>query len=144
MIPASELSANGIGLLNAYPAPNAINSGYNWQASAASPQNQRKDTLVIDFVPSDAHHLRFSLLNYNYNTTIPFASNFNTLPQFRNLPDQIAVLHHTWTISAKTVNEAILSALADHSTVTNDLSSGLYDRTSYGINYPYLFSATTN
>ena len=142
IIPSAQLSPNGIGLLNAYPLPNAVNSGYNWQASAPSPQNQRKDTLVIDYNINDNHHLRFSLLNYTLNTVSPFASNFLLLPQDGDLPDQIGILHYTWTISPRLVNEATLSASVDHSTVTNNLTSGLYNRTNYGINYPYLFSAS--
>lgn len=141
IIPTGDLSPNGIGLLNVYPLPNAVNSSYNWQGSAPSPQNQRKDTLVLDYVPSDAHHLRFVLLNYSYNTIIPFQSNFTNLPQVSNLPDQVAILHYVWTINPRLVNEATLSASADHSDVTDGLSSGLYDRTRYGINYPYLFPA---
>lgn len=141
-IPQGELSQNGLALLNAYPAPNAANSGYNWQASAAAPQNQRKDTLIIDYAPADAHHLRFSLLNYNLTRIIPFASNFNLLPQVSDLPDQIGVLRYTWTINPRLVNNLSFSASADHSTVTIDLSSGLYDRTRVGLNYPYLFSAS--
>jgi hypothetical protein len=40
------------------------------------------------------------------------------------------------------INDATFSASADHVTITDDLSSGLYDRTRYGIDYPYLFSAS--
>ncbi len=140
VIPGAQLSPNGVGLLNAYPLPNAASAGYNWQASAPAPVNQRKDTLVLDWAINDAHHLRLSILSYQYNNTLPFASNFLLLPQQGDLPDQIGVLHHTWAISPKLVNEATLSASVDHSTVTNNLSSGLYNRTKYGINYPYLFS----
>jgi len=141
VIPTGSLSANGIALLNAYPTPNAVNSGYNWQASAAYPQNQRKDSLVLDYVPSAAHHLRFSVLSYHFNQENPFAGNFDRTPQVWDWPNQVAILHHTWTINQSTVNELSFSASADHVTITDDLSSGLYDRTRYGINYPYLFSA---
>ncbi|MBT9332562.1 TonB-dependent receptor [Paracidobacterium acidisoli] len=136
------LSPNGLALLNAYPAPNANNSGFNWQEEAAYPQNQRKDTLVIDYIPADAHHLRFSLLNYNYYQDNPFAGNFDRTPQIWNWPNQVAVLHYTWTINPTTVNEATFSASADHVTITDDLTSGRYNRTNYGINYPYIYPAS--
>lgn len=142
VIPQGSLSANGIGLLNAYPAPNAVNSGYNWQASAPFPQNQRKDSLVLDYVPAQAHHLRFSVLSYHYNQLVPFAGNFDRTPQAWDWPNQVAILHHTWTINQSTVNELSFSASADHVTITDDLSNGLFDRTNYGINYPYLFSSS--
>ena len=142
VIPAPQLSRNGLALLNAYPAANAVNSGYNWQDSAPYPQNQRKDTLVIDYVPAEAHHLRFSVLSQHFDQIVPFAGNFNRTPQVWDWPNQVGVLHYTWTISPTMVNDATFSASADHVTITDDLSSGLYDRTKYGIDYPYLFSAS--
>ncbi len=143
VIPAGQLSPNGIALLNAYPAPNAVNPGYNWQASAPYPQNQRKDTLVIDYIPAEAHHLRFSVLNQHFDQIVPFAGNFDRTPQVWNWPNQVGVLRYTWTISPSLVNDAFTSVSADHVTITDQLTSGLYDRTNYGINFPYIFSGAS-
>jgi len=143
LIPQSDLSANGLGLLRAYPTANTLAPGYNWIDSALFTESQRKDTIVIDFIPADAHHLRFSLLNYNYNDYEPHYGNFNTNPRIFNRPNQIGVFHYAWTISPTMVNEFIVSAAADHVDINIDTSSGLYDRTRYGINYPYLYSAGT-
>jgi hypothetical protein len=143
VIPSSQLSANGIGLLNAYPTPNASNSAYNWIESALYPENQRKDTIVIDYIPQEKHHIRFSLLNFNYDSVSPHYGNFNRTPEIWHRPNQVAVLHHTWTINPTTVNDAYFAASADHVTINYDLSSGRFDRTNYGISYPYLFSAST-
>lgn len=143
IIPQGELSSNGLGLLNAYPLPNASNSSYNWIDAARYPEDQRKDTVVVDYAPKDAHHLRFSLLNFNYNSVSPHYGNFNRTPEVWNRPNQVAALHYTWTISPTLVNEAMAAASADHVTIKYDLSSGSYDRTKYGISYPYLFSAST-
>jgi hypothetical protein len=141
IIPADQLSQNGLALLNAYPAPNANNSGFNWQEQAPYPQDQRKDTLIIDYVPGDAHHIRFSLLNYNYDYVNPFAGNFNRTPQKWHWPNQVAVLHYTWTMSPTMVNEATLSGSADHITISYDQSNGLFNRDLYGINFPYIYPA---
>jgi hypothetical protein len=144
----SPLSPNGIGLLNVYPLPNQNSPSYNWEDSAPYPQNQRKDTLVLDYIPWEAHHFRFSVLSYSYNQVVPFASNFTQLPQVWNWPNQVGILHYTWTIGPTMVNEATFSASSDHYTITNDLSSGAYDRTKYGIDYPFIFpnseKATSN
>lgn len=141
VIQAADLSANGLALLRAFPDPNAAGATYNWVDSAAERQTQRKDTLVIDFNPADAHRIRFTILNYNYTDYTPHYGNFNRNPRIFTRPNQIGVLHYAWTISATTVNEFIASAAADHVTIDIDRSSGLYDRTKYGINYPYLYSA---
>ncbi|HEX3437018.1 MAG TPA: carboxypeptidase regulatory-like domain-containing protein [Pseudacidobacterium sp.] len=142
VVPQNQLSSNGLALLNAYPAPNANNSGFNWQDQAPYPQNQRKDTLVLDYIPADAHHLRFSLLNYNYDYVNPFAGNFNRTPQKWHWPNQVGVLHYTWTISPTMVNDVTLSGSADHITISYDQSNGLYNRDLYGINFPYIYPAT--
>jgi len=143
IIPSGQLSPNGIGLLNAYPKPNTTVGSNNWVDSALYTERQRKDSIVIDFVPADAHHFRFSLLNYNYNDYEPHFGNFNTNPRVFNRPNQVAVFHYTWTVNPTIVNDAFVSAAADHVDINIDTSSGLYDRTKYGINYPYLFGSAT-
>jgi hypothetical protein len=143
VIPTADLSANGLGLLNAFPTPNAAGSNYNWVDSATEKQTQRKDSIVVDFVPYDAHHIRFSLLNYNYYDYSPHYGNFNRNPRIFKRPNQIGVLHYSWTASPTLVNELVVSAAADHVTIDIDQSSGLYDRTKYGINYTFLYSAGT-
>ena len=137
----SGLSPNGLALLNAYPTPNQNQPGYNWEASAAYPQNQRKDTVTVDYLPAQGHQLRFSFLHYTYFQDNPFAGNFNRTPQVWNWPDEVGVLHYTWTINPNTVNDLTVSGSTDHVTITDDLSSGLYNRSNYGINFPYLFPA---
>ena len=143
VIPASDLSANGLALLKAFPDPNAAGSNYNWADAALYKETQRKDTIVMDYIPADRHRLRFTLLNYNYDDLEPHYGNFNRNPRIFHRPNQVAVLHYAWTISPSLVNEAIVSAASDHVTINIDTSSGLYDRTRYGINYPYLYSAGT-
>lgn len=143
VIPQAQLSNQGVALLNAFPNPNAATATYNWVDAAANINKQRKDTLVVDYVPTDAHRIRLTILNYAFKQTAPHNGNFNKLPQKWDRPNQVAVLHYSWNINPTTVNEAIVSAASDHVTIGVDTSSGLYDRTKYGINYPYLYSAST-
>jgi hypothetical protein len=143
VIPQGQLSPNGIGLLNAYPKPNTLNNPNNWIDSALYTEFQRKDSFVIDFVPNDTNHFRFSVLNYNYNDYEPHFGNFNTNPRIFNRPNQIGVFRYTWTISPTMVNDAFVSGAADHVDINIDTSSGLYDRTKYGINYPYLYGSAS-
>ncbi len=82
VIPKSQLSPNGIGLLNAYPVPNLTgNASGNWTDTALYTESQRKDSVTVDFVPTDKHHFRFSMLNYNYNSYSPHYGNFDLTPQ---------------------------------------------------------------
>jgi hypothetical protein len=144
IIPPGQLSPNGIGLLNAYPLPNLTgNASSNWTDTALYTERQRKDSVVVDFIPAEAHHFRFSMLNYNYDDYEPHFGNFNTNPRIFHRPNQIGVFHYTWTISPTMVNDAYVSGAADHVNINIDTSSGRYDRTRYGINYPYLFGSAT-
>jgi hypothetical protein len=143
VIPVSEQSANGLALLRAFPDPNATGATYNWVDSATEKQTQRKDTGVVDYIPAEGHRIRFSLLNYTYTDYTPHYGNYNRNPRLFDRPNQIGVLHYSWAVSPTLVNELIISAAADHVKINIDQSSGLYDRTKYGINYPYLYSAST-
>ena len=143
VVPQADRSANGLALLNAFPAPNANGSNYNYFDAATERQTQRKDTYVVDYIPADKHRLRFTVLNYNYTDYTPHYGNFNRNPRIFLRPNQIGVIHYTWTASPSLVNEVIVSGATDHVTINIDTSSGLYNRNNYGINYPYLFSAST-
>jgi hypothetical protein len=140
VIPAPDQSANGLALLRAYPAPNVANNpAYNWQEAQPNPNDQRKDSLVIDYVPTQAHHLRFSVLSYHWDFITPFAGNFNDTPERWHWPNQVAALHYTWEVNPTMVNEASFTASADHITISYDTANGLYNRDLYGINFPYLY-----
>jgi hypothetical protein len=141
IIPQDRLSPNGIGLLRAYPAPNTpfISGNQNWIAAAAHPINQRKDTLTADFYPTENHHVAFHRQNYAYFEFQPFDGGSDRVPKFFLRPNQTNSLNYTWTISPTMVNEAMASVSLDDVYIPLNLSNGLYDRTKYGINYPYIF-----
>ncbi len=139
----SDLSANGLALLKAYPLPNTSTPSYNWIESALYKEKQRKDTVVVEWDPTDKNRLRFSMLNYNYDDYEPHYGGFNRNPRIFHRPNQIGVLHYAWTKSPTLVNDFFVSAGGEHVRIDIDTAKGLYDRTQYGINYPYLYSAST-
>ncbi len=139
----SGLSPNGLGLLKAYPSPNTATPTYNWIESALYKEKQRKDTIVVEWNPTDNNRVRFSLLNYNYDDYEPHYGGFNRNPRIFHRPNQIGVLHYSWTKSPTLVNDFFVSAAGEHVRIDIDTSKGLYDRTQYGINYPYLYSGST-
>jgi hypothetical protein len=60
VIPAGSLSANGLGILKAWPAPNLatpINGNQFWYYGAKHPQNQRKETISGDYNITDHQRL---------------------------------------------------------------------------------------
>jgi Carboxypeptidase regulatory-like domain/TonB-dependent Receptor Plug Domain len=141
IIPASQLSANGIGLLNAYPTPNTpfFQGNRNWLGTGNHTIDQRKDTLTADMYPATNHHIAFRRQNYKYLEYQPLDGGSDRTPKFFDRPNQTNSLNYVWTISPTMVNETLATVSLDDVYIPLDLSKGLFNRTLYGINYPYIF-----
>jgi hypothetical protein len=139
MIPANRLNSQGIALLNAYPRAIAgLNlSGNNWVLSPLRLDNQRKDTGALDYNPADAHYIRFRVANYSLYHQDSNRGGTDRAPAALDRPNQTASVNYIWTVSPSKVNEVLVSASADH--VAISVIPGKYQRSTYGINYPYIF-----
>lgn len=141
IIPKDRLSPNGLGILNAYPAPNLsspINGNQLFYIAAAHPQNQRKDTLSVDMNVTDKQRLQFRRMNYSFWEYQPLDGTPGETPKFFNRPNQTNSLDYVWTISPTLVNEALATVSLDDVYIPVDTAHFL-DRTKVGINYPYIF-----
>jgi hypothetical protein len=140
IIPASALSPNGLGILKAYPAPNLATpiGSTNWIGYAIHPQNQRKDTLAVDLNLTDKQRVQFRRNNYLFDEYQPLDGGTPYTPKFFNRPNQTNSLDHVWTISPRLVNEALVTVSLDDVGIPVD-SAHFLDRTTVGINYPYIF-----
>jgi hypothetical protein len=141
MIPTSRLSSSGLGILKAYPtanlADNPIGSN-NFFVSAIHPQNQRKDTLAVDINLTGTQRLQFRRMNYTFWEYQPLDGTPTETPKYFNRPNQTNSLDHVWTISPTIVNEALATVSLDDVYIPVDQAHFL-DRTTVGINYPYIF-----
>jgi hypothetical protein len=139
-IPVSQLSQNGMAIMNAYPAPTPgyLNGNYNWIAQAAHPINQRKGNLNGDFLLNDANHISFRRTDFSYTEVIPFDQGSGLTPRVPSRPNQTNSLAWTSTISPTMINEARATVSLDNSYVYVDGTAPGFDRSSFGINYPYL------
>jgi hypothetical protein len=141
MIPASLLSKNGLGILKAYPQPDLstfINGNQNYYVTALHPQNQRKDTLAVDMNLTEKQRLQFRRNNYAFFEYQPLDGTPTETPKFFNRPNQTNSLDHVWTITPTLVNEALATVSLDDVYIPVD-TAHFFDRTSVGINYPYIF-----
>jgi len=141
IIPSNRLSPNGLGILKAFPAPNQIvplNGNINWYFAALHPQNQRKDTLAVDFNLTDTQRLQFRRNNYAFNEYQPLDGGTNQTPKFFNRPNQTNSLNYVWTLSPTKVNEVLATVSLDDVYIPVDEAHFL-DRTTVGLNYPYIF-----
>ena len=142
IIPANKLSPNGLGILKAYPSPNLAIGDFignsNFYVTALHPQNQRKDTLAVDINVTDTQRLQFRRNNYSFFEYQPLDGTPTETPKFFNRPNQTNSLDYVWTISPTLVNETLATVSLDDVYIPVDEAHFL-DRTTVGINYPYLF-----
>jgi len=141
VIPPTQLSPNGLGILKAWPEPNLttpIGGNGNWYAALLHTQHQRKDTLSVDMNPTDTQRFRFRRTNYAYLEYQPLDGNTDRTPKFFNRPNQTNSLDHVWAISPTKVNEVLLTASLDDVYIPID-TAHFFNRTQAGLNYPYIF-----
>lgn len=140
IIPAQDLSKNGLALLSVYPDPNlAVPQGSNnWFGAGAAPVNQRKDTFSVDVLPTQKDQIKFRAILYHYNDINPFQTNFLFSDRTIDRPNQTASVNWTRTINPTTVNEFLATASRDQVRLRMaDVPS--LNRTTYGIDYQYIF-----
>ncbi len=140
IVPSSRLSQNGMGLMSVFPEPNlAVPQGSsNWYGIAGQPTNQRKDTVAVDFLPTSKDSFKFRLSMFHFNEIQPFQTNYLISGRVFDRPNESASLNWTRTINSTTVNEFLITASADHVNIGME-DTRAFDRTTYGINYPYIF-----
>jgi Carboxypeptidase regulatory-like domain len=142
IIPASQLSPSGSGVLKAYPFPNfatnPLGGNGNFYTAANHPQNQRKDTLAVDLNVTDKQRLQFRRNNYTFWEYQPLDGTPGETPKYFNRPNQTNSLDYVWTIKPNMVNEFLATVSLDDVGIPVD-AAHFFDRTSVGINYPYIF-----
>ncbi len=151
IIPQNRLSANGVGLLSIFPTPTP-----NFQVGSANllqvakyPATQQIDTGNLDIIPDDKDYIRFRLTHFFYHEDNPFSAAYDTVPRLYDRPNETASLDYVRTFSPKMTNEILLTASHDAARLSIDTSGTAYNgagpaysRSSYGINYPFLFPGT--
>ena len=139
VLPPGELSANGIGIMNSYPAPNltSYTGTDNWSGYASQPQNQRKGQVNGDLIFGN-HHIEFRRSDNSYTETAPYNQSNPDVPLAWSRPNQDNSLGWVWTISPTIINEAHTSVSIDDVYI-NVYPSGIgYNRSNFGINFPYI------
>jgi hypothetical protein len=144
MIPQGRLSPNGVALMSIFPAPtpNFTLGNSNLLQVASYPAHQEIDSGNLDIIPNDKDYIRFRLIHFFYHEDSPFNSAYGIVPRLYNRPNQTGSLDWVHTFNGNTTNEVLLTASHDAARLAIDTSSGLYDRTHYGITYPFLFPGT--
>jgi len=142
IIPPARQSPNGLGLLKVYPDPNITPQGTtNWLGFAAVPLNQRKDSFGIDLLPSQNDNIRWRAMLYHYYEPNPFQTGFLLSTRYYDRPNQTSSANWTHTFSPTFILETLLTASRDQVFI-GMTDTPQFDRTKYGINYPYVYPGT--
>jgi hypothetical protein len=142
IIPENRLSPNGIALLRTYPTPTpGFQQGTNnFIQVRPNPQDQRKDTLSVDFNLSSAHVVRARWSQYSWTSLDAFRSGFDYAITDWSRPNMTGSINHVWTISPTMINEFMVAASVDRVYIGVDRTGNRFSRSARGINYPYLFT----
>lgn len=145
IIPASRLSPNGTALLNTLPqpVPGFLQGSSNWIGTKSTHSDLRKDTFKVDYLISETEHLSIRGTNTPWHFNTPFEDTFGRMEEVWSRPNQIGAVSLTSTISPTLLNEFTFSANSDGKG-TIDFGSYCTSclRSSYGLNYPFLFPGT--
>ncbi len=141
VIPQGRLSPNGMAFLNAFPSPTPgyLFNNNNWTLDDVQEPRQRKDTLRLDYMPSPGHQIMLRGSLYSWKQLDAFRSGFQFARTDWDRPNRSAALSWLWTMSPGTLNELTVGYAKDIVKIPVFTGDGQYDRTRYGINYPYLF-----
>lgn len=140
IIPLARLSPNGLALLRTYPVPTpGFQRGLsNYIFQSPNPRNTRKDALRIDYLISGEHQLTFRGSLFNWESVDAFRGAFPLARTHWRRPNRSAALSLTTALTSTLINELTFGASVDRVFI-NVFENGLYQRSRYGINYPYIF-----
>ncbi len=141
-IPTARLSPNGLALLRAYPDPVPGffgPGGQNFFQSRAAPQDQLKNTIAIDFYPTEKHQFRFRVQLYDGTFADAFRGGTDRAPATLDRPNQTANINWVWTLSPNLIAETVIAASRDQVFIKVQTEGDRFRRSKYGINYPYIF-----
>jgi hypothetical protein len=138
IIPKTRLSSNGMGILSLYPAPNYLSGNQNWIDALSQPENQRKETIGGDILPSQNDKIQFRRTWLSYYELDPFDQGTNLTPKSFNRPNQAISMTWTHMFGPTLLNELHATGSEDDVFIPVDTTAPGFNRQQFGINYPYI------
>ncbi|MPZ17431.1 MAG: TonB-dependent receptor [Luteitalea sp.] len=141
VIPQDRLSANGLAFLNLYPEPTpGFQQGSdNLIQTSDNPQDQRKDTLRLDYRLNARNQFTYRYSGSNWVAVDPFRGSFPFARTDWERPNRTQVFSWTGTLTNNLINEFTYTHSLDEVFIDVFTESGLHQRSRTGINYPYIF-----
>jgi hypothetical protein len=146
IVPANRISHNGQALLNSYPLPTpGFQQGTsNYIVTYPHFSDTRKDTFKIDYMITQKHHLSFRGTHIPWTFDGPFEGTLGRFQSSWSRPNRTAALSLTSAFSPTLINELTLSGNSDGLgyIYLNPNCGPQCDRSTYGIDYPFIFPGT--
>jgi len=144
VIPQSQLSTNGIGILNSYPAPTPgfLQGTQNYAGSLPQPENQRKGQINGDLLITSNQHILYRRSDDSFYELSPYNQSNPLVPIIFERPNQTNSLGWVWTISPTMINEAHTSVSIDDVYINAAPGGAGYNRGAFGIDFPYILAGT--
>jgi hypothetical protein len=141
IIPANRLSPNGMAFLNAYPQPTpGFRQGTaNALITSPNPQDQRKDNIRFDYRMNNANSFAYRFTRSNWVAVDAFRGSFTFARTDWERPNWTSTASWTSTLTNTLVNEFVYTYSKDEVFIDVFTEDGVYQRSKYGINYPYIF-----
>ncbi|MGH9801749.1 MAG: TonB-dependent receptor, partial [Blastocatellia bacterium] len=83
--------------------------------------------------------LKYRLALYHYVGVSAFRGGTDRAPQIIDRPNQTTSINWTWTVSPTWISETLIAGSRDQVFIAVDTRGNTYQRSKFGINYPYIF-----
>ena len=146
IIPPDRISPNGQALMNAYPLPTpGFQQGTsNYIVTYPHFSDTEKDTFKFDYMLTDNQHLSFRATRIPWTFDGPFEGTLGLFQSSWSRPNRTAAVSLISTFSPTLINEFTVSGNSDGlgSIYANPACGPRCNRSTYGINYPYIYPGT--
>ena len=141
IIPSNRLSPNGLAMLNTFPLPEpGFRQGTaNTIFNSDNPQDQRKDNIRLDYRLNQKNQFSYRYGKYNWTAVDAFRGTFPYARTDWDRPNVTQTASWTSSLSSKLFNEFSFTHSLDEVFINVWQGTDLYQRSKYGINYPYIF-----
>src|SRR5947207_3531449 len=136
VIPAGQLSPNGLAMLNAYPDPTpGVQLGTNNAIfNSENPQDQRKDNIRFEYRLNNSNQITFRYSKYNWVAIDAFRGTFPYARTDWDRPNSTQTLTWSSTIRSNLINEATYTHSLDQVFINVFTGTDLFSRSRTGIN----------
>jgi hypothetical protein len=141
IIPANRLSPNGLALLRTYPTPTPgfQRGANNLILDSPNPRDTRKDTVRVDYRLNLNNNFSVRYGHFDWKSVDAFRGDLPLARTDWDRPNTTLAANWTSTLTPNLINEFTYGYSLDEVYINVFREGGLFERSRYGINYPYVF-----